>query len=308
MNLFRAACWTLLIVEHLHLLPSEIQYVWKTRWSLVKALFLITRYLSLLEIVLVCQDRFWDKTTQEACRTSLIITLMTGLTIVTCAEAILFIRVYAFSGHARPMLYYLSLQYIVVHGGQLVAITLTITKARFTTEREYHHPGTHCIVDFASTHVVDGLIFGTTISFAISGILLVLIMSWLGYTKYRHVPITSLVPGLIRDGVAYYLLISVVVAVKITILLAYAKANEDRFLNHGLAEGQVIIHSLLACRLVLQLRQLGDTASTSTQRERIGVVGGHNNDQPFQPIQFASNCHSTLLSGSYTTPHCLETA
>ncbi|TFK24189.1 hypothetical protein FA15DRAFT_756736 [Coprinopsis marcescibilis] len=203
----QAAISTVLIAEYIETFPSEVNYIWPAPWSLIKVLFFLARYSAFIEVAFVIAYSFTERpdVSPATCEIHLGIAGLAVVASIALAEAIFFVRVYALSGRSKPMLFYLVLQWIVVHVGQVALMGHIIRSFAFPMIP--HITAKIGCFAFPLPRAIPLL----TAMFALpvfSGIALVLIMAYLGLKKFRHVHTTKLITIYFRDGFLYFIVLA----------------------------------------------------------------------------------------------------
>ncbi|TFK23505.1 hypothetical protein FA15DRAFT_705395 [Coprinopsis marcescibilis] len=149
------------------------------------------------------------------------------ITAMIIAEAIMFVRVYALCGKNRMILYWLILQFI--------------------TNRL--HPDIIACVPIKSDTKKLAMVFAIIL---VSESMIMLI-SLAGFWKYRKSS-NQLFKTLRNDGIIYYISLTLITAANI-IFDTVAPVSSMQFM---LAVPQAVLHSVLSCRLVLQLYEASE--------------------------------------------------
>ncbi|TFK17662.1 hypothetical protein FA15DRAFT_675936, partial [Coprinopsis marcescibilis] len=249
----QAGVGTVLVVDYIQTLPSELHYLWTAPWSPIKVLYILARYSAFISAAIII--RFTGSEGQgfslETCRGYFYAGCMSILVTVAFSEALLFIRVYALSGRSKVTLAWLIVQFILVHGAQFTLMGVAITGVEFTVLPD--PLGT--VFGCASTSTAD---FGVILSilfatFVFSGVVLTALTAWFGFRKFRHSQATNLVTVFFRDGLIYFALITGTAIANIVVSVSGVDSS-----NFIMGESQGVFHSILACRLVLHLRETGN--------------------------------------------------
>ncbi|TFK24196.1 hypothetical protein FA15DRAFT_432487 [Coprinopsis marcescibilis] len=275
-NFLQAAISTVLVADYVETFPSEVNYIWSAPWSLVKVLFLLARYSAFIEATFVIAYSFTERSdlSPVTCEIHLGIAGLAVVASIALAEAIFFVRVYALSGRSRPMFFYLIFQWTAVHVGQFVLMGYII--------RSFEYP---IIPDITAqigcfAFPIPRAIPLLTALFALpvfSGSTLVLIMAYLGLKKFRHVHATNLITIYFRDGLLYFIVLASLAIANIVLGLNITGPS-----NFVIGEFQGILYSILSCRLLIHMRQVGNKTSMTTN-ELSGATAFANRDRAQSP-------------------------
>ncbi|TFK26995.1 hypothetical protein FA15DRAFT_754674 [Coprinopsis marcescibilis] len=254
----QAGLMTFLVADYLETLPWEVEYVWKSKWNLVKVLFLLARYSIFLEVILFVPYQITrsPEFTRQECQAFYIICGMGVILTITFTQAIFFIRVWALSGRSKGMQYYLYAQFFVMHGTQLILGCLVSAWTSVLTGTGLpitQHTG--CLfLPRPELGPIISFLFGL---FVISSTILVCIMCWFGFRLYRSHP-TNLITIIFSDGLLYYFTLA---ALSTTNTVLNKRIDQSPEILLILIEGEAVLHSVLACRLLLHVRELARTTS-----------------------------------------------
>ncbi|KAF6760480.1 hypothetical protein DFP72DRAFT_1042511 [Ephemerocybe angulata] len=116
----KALCqqWTLRylkVVDYIGTLEMEVNHIWPARWSAVKVVFLLSRYLAFVDVPLAIHYDTSLGLSSKTCR--VLFTIETSFIFlgVALAEAIVFLRLWVLSGLNRKLFIALLPQYLMVH-------------------------------------------------------------------------------------------------------------------------------------------------------------------------------------------------
>ncbi|TFK21427.1 hypothetical protein FA15DRAFT_707258 [Coprinopsis marcescibilis] len=270
---------TVLVIDYIGTIHLEIRHVWSAPWSPIKALFLLARYSAFLDVAFIVRYNLISKAdlSAETCRLFHSLGVATVLVTVALAEGVLFIRVYALSARNKVLMACLMTQFVLVHAGEFALMSVLIKTTGFDII-----PG---IADFIgctplpppNSSMILRLIFGLLV---LNATVLVMLMCWLGIRRFRNTRVSNLVAVFFRDGLGYFLVIASIAVVNI---IANSRITASNFI---LAESQGVFHAILACRLVLHLREVGSQTETE-------VRGGRGKDDD----------HFNIIALRSTQPH-----
>ncbi|TFK26994.1 hypothetical protein FA15DRAFT_666944 [Coprinopsis marcescibilis] len=242
---------TLLISDYFETLPSEIRYIWQSRWSIIKILFILTRYSALVDTVLAFNYGFFSAgLSPQKCHLFLSISCVTSVAMLAFSEGILFIRVCAITSGSRLLVWALFSQYITVHVVQFVLVTRFIENVSFLEAPITRQSG--CI-PLAAPHALRFLLVLFVI-FVVSAGLLVLIMCAIGIHHFKSGR-SSLFTIFFRDGLAYF---AILAGVSIgNIIFSTGESVADNLIGGHI---QGVIHAIIAPRMILHLRRAADAS------------------------------------------------
>ncbi|KAF5325647.1 hypothetical protein D9611_000315 [Ephemerocybe angulata] len=257
LDIYRAALHTsyiasggfaLVVVDYIQTFPEEVELMWFAPLSIPKVLFFVVRYYVIVDNIFVV---LWRGYSASECKVAFTRSAISSPLLVVGAEAILFYRVYAFSGRGRWMLIYLLLQFITIH------VISFIFLARFLGSLEFIDwplPKALCVPFKADLT----LLAGVYIALLASVIIAVLIMMFVAYRKHRGLN-STLLQVFYRDGVFYFICLSALASANIA--MSFAAPNGYKYL---FAEIEIDAHAILATRMLLHLRNIANRERQST--------------------------------------------
>ncbi|KAF6758684.1 hypothetical protein DFP72DRAFT_1043690 [Ephemerocybe angulata] len=198
------ACATFAIAECLHCLPLEVSLIWGAKWNLGKGLYLLSRYLTFVE--LLCLAPLYTLSqglTVQVCQPLFAAGATITVIEVTIAEAILFLRVYALSGRDRRLGAFLLALYLGVHGAIYAAIY------KFLNSLVYIPSPFPAIITCLPIEGNNKMLSNVFILLLSSELVILLITFWLCFIRHKATN-SPLVATFSRDGLYYFLLLSAV--------------------------------------------------------------------------------------------------
>ncbi|KLO07346.1 hypothetical protein SCHPADRAFT_909573 [Schizopora paradoxa] len=240
---FIVASAVILTYDTILTFPSEVRFIWRSKWSIGKVLYFLTRYLAFIDTVFALYYWFRRTATDETiCRHLFRGDAWLFIIGTYTAEAILSLRTYALWDRSTRVLVCLAL----------------LASASFTTQaiNLHHFLDTVKFSDSPAPSIMpcDAIVHRTTlyINFALVVFfeLVILILTfWKGFNQWRRCrsPIMS---TLYRDSIIIFVCLF---AVSTTNLLLFLLANINVFYDI-LALTQRVIHANLSARVVLHLR------------------------------------------------------
>jgi len=241
------ACATLWIYEYILTFGEEISLVWNAPWTIPTVLFLLSRYWPSVTLTILLYHDFQPGLSDENCLASqrFVIWSITATTFV--AETILTIRTKAVWGGGRNVTIFLSSLFFVTGIPSIVIVgiwqdTLQLTSVPVEVVPSRCWPITKSSLYFANYILVaicEGVLF-TMIAIK-------------GYKALKDGPINSrLFYAVYTNGVMYYVYMFILSVINIVINMHAPHAYGNLF-----SMFQQVVHSVLACRMLLQLRKCG---------------------------------------------------
>ncbi|KAG8999489.1 hypothetical protein FRB95_014276 [Tulasnella sp. JGI-2019a] len=244
--------------------PREYRLIHKSQWSVIKVLYLLCRYWPIVTIPFTLWVFIGDHTEAE-CNKLFRIPEAIAMWNQIFAEAVLVVRTYAFYGNSiRLFVFFCTCLatlaafqiYVVVAGMTLLPFVSPPTGPCFPS---VIHSGSPLIMIFFILPLVfDTMITGFTIVRAI---------------RYRHQVAggtgSPLINMIVREGLFYFVLIS---GANLVNGIFYWQPNASMSaLNIPLS---IMLTDVLACRLILDLRERGKAGSSSSHP--VNSNGGQN--------------------------------
>ncbi|KAL4264397.1 DUF6533 domain-containing protein [Pleurotus pulmonarius] len=230
---------TLLVFDYSLTVAAEPDLIWSAPWSLGKALFLLTRYLPLLDGSLSLYRDFGPPT--QPCG---LVDDIIGWSIIigtAITELIMILRVWALWTRSRWVgvgLAILSASALVVTG---------IAYVKFSQNRKYDKD---VITNQVGCRPKDGSNAERTIFIMVTvfEILMVILTVTRGLLD-QHLQTSSVIRGAYRDGVMYYALLAISSAINATVM---SKTKSP--VATMLVFPQRILHSIFSARIILRVR------------------------------------------------------
>ncbi|KAH6885687.1 hypothetical protein BKA70DRAFT_113043 [Coprinopsis sp. MPI-PUGE-AT-0042] len=266
------ASMTIILLEYFQLLDLETRVIWSSKWGLPKMLFLASRYLPFVFVpIWISFNAAPIFTSVNTCRILFDVATITLIIACLCADAVLYLRLYALSKQTRIMKIILTANYSVVGVLCIAGITLFLCSQTFVPSPNLL-PLTTCFSLYApatarwATVCYGSLLYSSLFTTSLS--------LWYGvklYLSMRPMPSSALIKIFHRDGAVYFICIA-------TISLAngfIALSAPPQYL-YLLSVAQGMVHSTLATRMVLHLREvaLQDTVFPSTARRLPHEIAG----------------------------------
>jgi len=232
----------LLVYDWIISLDREVSRIWRSDWSLVKVLYLYTRYAPLSVMTIAAEERITD-----TCSLMTFTTIFAGWGIGV-ANLILMLRTYSIYNKSRKILGIFGLSWI------LIAIACTIAILRFTKSFDVTvvpvglRPPFSC---FLSGESKIGLICYLALLGGESVITMLTV--WKTFDSYREsgFHFSQVVSMMYCEGLFYYFSVIPFTIANVAVLLTVPPG-----LLLLLDSPLTVMHSILCCRLVLHIREV----------------------------------------------------
>ncbi|KAF6748920.1 hypothetical protein DFP72DRAFT_914971 [Ephemerocybe angulata] len=222
--------------------------MWGAKLSIPKVLFFCLRYYLLVHVGFSLYALRADITPEECKR------VMDRVDCELIAKAILYYRVYAFSGQRRRIMVYLVVQCTAILSAAFVLISLAIKTVKYTSYPE-HDVG--CVP-------VDGDVSRLGIAFSLLLANIVASMAFMVYIALRKHQQSGFSNGLLtlfyRDSVVYFLFMSLFAILNIVVCF---RAPEHY--SSIIVQPQAVLHAILSTHMLLHLREWGQRGAENTQ-------------------------------------------
>lgn len=238
-----AAC-AMIVYDYMLTFRMEVDLVWKSKWNVVKILFLFQRYMPFADVCYLSVYRQLAFNLSDVDCTWLMHT--TGFMFITgflASEALLSIRVFALWNRDIRLAIFLPILFVAVFAPAYYAMYLYVHSIQVAIPP---FPGFHgCFVVGAS----EAVIWTWALLMVWNTITLALIM--IPGIKSRYAGTNSTLANIIyRDGAFYYIYLFIFSSLNIVLSLTLVPAK--RPLIASLERG---LHSILASRVILHMRE-----------------------------------------------------
>ncbi|KAJ6540844.1 hypothetical protein DFH09DRAFT_1368499 [Mycena vulgaris] len=225
---------------------EEYEHIWKPRWSIIKWLYLWTRYSTFIDTTLAVHLRTHIDVNQANCRVLTIFDRVFAIVGIVVTEVILTLRTYALYGQSKRLLGCLLIMWFTIGGVNLWAMVKWATSLAEVPGS----PLNLCNLD-SSTNAglacYSSLLVGETV--------IVLLTVWKGLHTFSLSRSASrqsrLVTTFYRDGILFYLAMLVILVVDVS-LESQAPPGQKFVADVPLRAMQ----SILACHLVIHAREV----------------------------------------------------
>lgn len=244
-NIVAVVSLTLLVAEYFHTLELEVDVIWTAPWNLVKGLYFADRILPFLVIPFVLVYNLMPYPTSKQCTVIFSIPWI-GITLcILLSEAILYVRLYALSGHARW-----TLLVILINGSAIfivcsVLLIFYLARGSWGPSQFPSNPG--CVGQFTDNGQLVMIGYAFLLYSVVATMLLCMYFGIRLFWSSRQSPLIKI---FYRDGTFYFVVLALM-SISNGIVALFLPARY-RFI---LAPPQAVLHSTLSIRMVLHLRQ-----------------------------------------------------
>ncbi|KZV90690.1 hypothetical protein EXIGLDRAFT_837630 [Exidia glandulosa HHB12029] len=232
----------LFIYDYFVTLPDEIQLVWPGQWSPGKILFLVTRYMTWPELVLVFYQQTSDIPAAQ-CHSYFTYFAWSTLWGVAASELILILRTWALWDRKKVVVYGLIFLLVTLWIPNSYVISVVTKKTTFVASSTFSPALRGCFVTGSTTLVSISWILLMVMDFVI---LSLTVMRGIHHFRYRS---SRLLVSLLRDGILYFVYLFSLSLANVVIL--YTTAPEYSILINQVLR---VLHAMLSCRIILGLR------------------------------------------------------
>ncbi|KAJ7737867.1 hypothetical protein DFH07DRAFT_90202 [Mycena maculata] len=237
----KAGFLALLAYDTLLQINQEYLHIWRSRWTLIKCLYLWTRYTPFVATIFSLVHS--TQMNPSACNTSTFTTIFSGFGI-GITELVLMVRTYTLYERSKKLLLFFFLMWFSVGGVSFWAVTKWTSSSSSNVDTQ----------GFASCYFSDssgiGLGLVCYLSLLVGETVIVLLTLWKLCRKFFHHK-SDLLTSLYRDGVWFYLAIPPFTITTVIVLFIAPIGLSD------LADTPVyIMHAVLCCRLITHAREM----------------------------------------------------
>ncbi|KAF6748913.1 hypothetical protein DFP72DRAFT_914933 [Ephemerocybe angulata] len=238
--------YALVVADFLQTFPDEVRLMWPAPFGLPKVLFFLLRYYIMVHRVFTVLYGLPIGLSPEQCRSAFLRTGISTWVLVSGAEALLFLRVYAFSGKNRRMMWYLLLQFVGIHSGSFFLLSEFLRSVDY---RKFPIPGLVCMPICGDSILLSGsfiLLLGSLI-------VVMLIMVYTALREHRKVSESAILKVFYRDGIFYFICLSALALANIIVNLMVPPGAAGGF-KFLLVQTEVDAHVIFSTRMLLHLR------------------------------------------------------
>ncbi|KLO09661.1 hypothetical protein SCHPADRAFT_943473 [Schizopora paradoxa] len=248
----------LLLYDTIINLPDEIDFIWYHGWSVGKVLYILTRYSCFFDAVVVLWYSFSTSLSSESCRILYEMTNWSMTVGVIMCQVVFIIRTYAIWGKNNLILAYLS-------AVEVTAVVASIIELNQSNRSVIFVPS-------PSQAIVPCVpILGNNKLFICFSIVMVVELNILclslikGFSQWKRES-TPLVHTLYRDGVVYF---AVLFSISLMNLIFVLKTFNTPYF-YIVAEPQRVFHSVLASRVIINVRKTVSENETNLSTRVLG--------------------------------------
>ncbi|KAJ3982148.1 hypothetical protein F5890DRAFT_1531416 [Lentinula detonsa] len=237
---------TLLAYDWFISLIREINCIWYSRWSVVKVLYLYTRYAPFIVMTIAAQER-----TSSKCNEMVFTTIFAGATI-GISDLILMLRTYSIFTKSRRVLAIICLSWTVI----CIVCVLASIRSTNAIPMSVITEQSSCLVSESNVELVcySALLGGECV--------LTLLTFWKTLDIYRKFHFRQVVYVVYCEGLFYYFMILPITIANLAVFLL-APPGLVSILDSPLT----VMHSILCCKLVLHVREVFELNSGQVEDE-----------------------------------------
>jgi len=233
----RAAFLALLVYDWLLQINQEYLHVWKSRWTLIKSLYLLTRIGALIVTIMSIGN-------SDACnKLTTFTTAFSGL-LLGVTELILMVRTYTLYERSKKLLVSFFVLWLSVGGVASWAVAKWTSASNLTSS----DPALPSCWLRDSSHISTGLV--CFVSLLAGETVIVLLTLGKVFRKFYHHK-SGLLKSLYCDGVWFYLAIWPCTIATVVVLVAAPTG-----LNYLPDTPVLVMHAVLSCRLITHAREI----------------------------------------------------
>ncbi|KAL0949005.1 hypothetical protein HGRIS_009104 [Hohenbuehelia grisea] len=247
-----ASSGVLLVYDYLLTFSDEVIFFWSSPWNVGKVLFLLTRYMPMVEAILTYFNQLGTSVSVSTCELLFNITGWMFIFNTCIAEAILMLRVWALWNRSKRVAAFftiLSMTCIVL--AAVLFIKFHGSQRFLDQPRVVALPG--CYPISADKIIVVAYILLMVFESVILGLMLTK-----GVRHYRTSS-SSFIRAMLQDGVVYFVTLMSVSFINAIVFIAAAPE-----MANILTPMQRSLHSMLSARILMRMRKEATRTSDST--------------------------------------------
>ncbi|KAM6499403.1 hypothetical protein JOM56_004911 [Amanita muscaria] len=232
----------LLIYDFLLMFGEEVSLIWLSPWTPIKAIYLLSRYLPFIDLVVSTYYQFAPNLTVAECETGTYVTSAMYVFGMGLSEAILTFRIWLLWGKNQKLTFGLPILFFVTWATDFLVIALSTKTFSFLALPYPFNRG--CALLSGDRTAVAGwaaLLFYNTVTLALV-LILACCFSKLGITSH-------LLRRLYRDCIYYYLFLFLVSIINASVI----SLRGDYIIL--LASTLRSLHSIVSNRVILDIRR-----------------------------------------------------
>jgi hypothetical protein len=273
----------LLCYEYCILFAQEVAYVWNSKWTIIKVLYLFSRYSPFIDTIIAVEEKLNASTGPQSCSHMLQFNTIFAGVGIGISDLILIIRTYAVYQRSRKILILLVILWSVIGIANIASAVYWIDSFSQTPISPVSGVSSCALVGESRMGLIN------YISFLAGETVICLMTMWQGYLHRHNFDMKPFHPGsrlaqtFYRDGVFFYLALLPITLGNVLVLIFLPA--DLQILDTPLR----VMHSILCCRLVIHIREVGqrdvgggeqlsmDSLETLHFRQETGVESGSEN-------------------------------
>ncbi|KAJ7482185.1 hypothetical protein B0H11DRAFT_1213715 [Mycena galericulata] len=259
----KVAFLALLAYDTLLQIGQEYRYIWKSRWGVIKCLYLWTRYSTFIDTIIAVQERFDTHRDVANCNQVMDFTTFFAMFGIGMAEIILMIRTYAMYERSKKLLVFFFTLWFTVG---VVDIW-----AAFRWTESYHIESAPSAISACYLGSSSGIGLVCYITLVVGETVIVLLTLRKGLqtffrSKSTKSQPTELVTSFYRDGILFYLAILPISIVNVVTFFV-APPGLSRIADTPLR----VTHTILCCHLVTHVRSIASEEVEKVTEAKSGL-------------------------------------
>ncbi|KAF9035722.1 hypothetical protein BDZ89DRAFT_480978 [Hymenopellis radicata] len=261
---FDVSATALYVFDYLLTLEQEVDLIWGSKWTITKLLYLVTRYSTFVTAGVF----LWtDVTPNMSAENCLVVYKMDGWLAtagVVLAEVILTLRTWAVWNRHRFLTVCMPVLFLAHFVAVFTVMGIFLSSIQFLILPLPDLKG--CLVSAANP--IFRWDFITSMMYEGVMLLLMVAKSYQQFREAREISSSRLLNVILKDGVMYYLYLSVL---NITNIIVISSVAPDLLSLLGLLIR--IIHAMLACRVITNIRAQAKKQVIRGSQGTIGDLG-----------------------------------
>lgn len=264
------ACTTVLVSDYLHTLPDEVKFMWRASLSPMKVLFLLVRYVPFVHtFISVWHFADLSLVVNDSCVVPFAMCCYSTVVVYLICDAIIYIRVYAFSGRRKCILVLLVFLYLgvrIAQGYLMHKFAGTVRFASLPPDGVY----LGCLLIGADTLQLTFLFLVALVSLGAVTLLMICVAWQRRHDKQGPTDVTGLFRVFVQDGIMYFISLLTLGSINIMFDRLAPQNGTQAAMN------QIHVHAnaILVGRMLLHLREF-------SQRD-LDVTASHNGSKPYE--------------------------
>jgi len=260
------ACLALLTYDTLLNVNMEYRYIWKSKWSFIKCLYLWSRYATFLDTTVAVLSRLDMNIDSSSCNIfSKFNTIFAGFGI-GITEIILMTRTYALYGRSKKLLVFFMILWLSV-GGVCTWAVISLTSSNPAPSAFIS-----CVLETSSSVLlVSNVGLVCYISLLAGETVIVLLTIWKGVRTFYLAGTASrsshLIVSFYLDGIMFYLMMLLIFIVVVVL----QNVAPPMLRSIGVTPLRVM-HSILSCHLVIHVRVVASENEVTTMSTKSPLV------------------------------------